>query len=103
MSGICLVAKDCTVTSAFPLLLPPLPWPLCQNVDGNGNNVDENNGGSSSGGGNVDSNGNSSCVGGCMPLLFCLACMQRCSKKWLTMANREWAERSFQDKPTYCI
>jgi hypothetical protein len=45
-SKICLMAKDCTVTSAFPLPPPLLPPPLlllCQNVGYNGNNDKNNN------------------------------------------------------------
>ncbi len=43
-SGICLTAKDFTVTSASPLRPPPPPppLPLCQNVGDNGGNDDNN-------------------------------------------------------------
>jgi hypothetical protein len=62
---MCLLAKDHTVISAFPLLPPP-PLLLCRNVSSSGNNNNFDGGGS-----NEDTRGNSSFVGACAPLFFC--------------------------------
>ncbi len=99
------MVKECTVALAFPFpLLLRLPLLLCQNVGGNGKEDDNNNcsgGSSSNSNGNNDNLGNSSCVGGCAPLLFCdEAHSQRCCNKKLANNGKVGITKKVFSRPT---